>query len=212
MQGTFLTWHRWFIYNYEQKLQQCGYTGMGFSPATECQTASLTTCMPTGNLPYWEWGYDVKNPRNSPVFDGSDTSLGSDGAKVNHLPLILAPPGSTAPVSIKPGTGGGCVFGGPFANMKTHLGPVILPVYGVPGNFTGPPTGNPFDDNPRCLKRDLNPDAAQRFTSFRNTTSLILENDNIASFQGVLVRSLPCSPQTLGINKTPLPSKETAAS
>lgn len=27
MQGTFLTWHRWFIYTYEKKLQQCGYNG-----------------------------------------------------------------------------------------------------------------------------------------------------------------------------------------
>lgn len=148
-------------------------------------TANLAC--PTGNLPYWEWGFDVKNPRNSPVFDGSDTSLGSDGAKVEHLPLILTNPNSTVSVTLKPGTGGGCIFGGPFKNMTTHLGPVLMPVLGSNGVFTGPPTGNPYDDNPRCVKRDLNPDAAQRFTTFRNSTELILENNDIASFQGVMV-------------------------
>ncbi|KAK4217500.1 tyrosinase-like protein [Rhypophila decipiens] len=177
--GTFLTWHRWFIYTYEKKLQQCGYNG---------------------NLPYWEWGFDVKSPRNSPVFDGSDTSLGSDGAKVNHAPLILNPPGTTVPITLQPGTGGGCVYAGPFKNMTTHLGPVILPVYGAVGEFTGPPTGNPFDDNPRCLKRDLNPDGAKRFTTFRNTTELILENDNIAWFQGVLQGDGRFVDQSLGVH------------
>ena len=183
--GNFLTWHRWYIHVYEQKLQACGYTGMFSSSLLSYQTADLWC--PTGNLPYWEWGFDVQNPRDSPVFDGSDTSLGGDGAKVDHLPLILQNPNATVPISLAPGTGGGCIESGPFQNMTTHLGPVIMPVYGQVGVFTSGPTGNPYDDNPRCVKRDLNPDAAQRFTTFRNTTELILNNNEIKWFQGVLV-------------------------
>ncbi|KAK3321711.1 hypothetical protein B0H66DRAFT_552505 [Apodospora peruviana] len=163
--GSFLTWHRYFIHTYEKKLQACGYNG---------------------NLPYWEWGYDVKNPRNSPVFDGSDTSLGSDGVYFEHPGLKINTPGALIEVDLKPGTGGGCVYAGPFKNMTTHLGPVILPVYGVANTFTFAPSGNPFDDNPRCLKRDLNADAASRFTTFRNTTELILQNQNVEWFQGVM--------------------------
>lgn len=164
--GNFLTWHRYYIHVFEEKLKACGYTG---------------------NLPYWEWGFDVKNPRDSPVFDGSETSLGGDGAQIDHLPLILTNPNATVSVSLAPGTGGGCIASGPFKNMTTHLGPVNLPVYGQNGVFTSSPTGNPYDDNPRCVKRDLNPDAAQRFTTFRNTTELILQNTDIKWFQGVLV-------------------------
>lgn len=183
--GNFLTWHRYYIHVYEQKLKACGYTGMSTWRPPVHQIANLP-CL-TGNLPYWEWGFDVNNPRDSPVFDGSDTSLGGDGAKVDHLPLILTNPNATVSISLKPGTGGGCIASGPFKNMTTHLGPVLMPVYGENGVYTGPPSGNPNDDNPRCVKRDLNPDAAQRFTTFRNTTELILQNKEIKWFQGVLV-------------------------
>ncbi|KAK5651116.1 hypothetical protein OQA88_13255 [Cercophora sp. LCS_1] len=151
MSGDFLTWHRYFIHVYEQELQKCGYTG---------------------NLPYWEWGYDVDSPRDSPVFDGSDTSLGSDGAAIPHEGLVLTfPTGLSA--SFPPGTGGGCVNQGPFSNLALHLGPVVLPEYGTP-NFTM--NAHPELDNPRCLKRDLNPWIAKQWTSFRNTTELILQS------------------------------------
>ncbi|KAK4449660.1 tyrosinase-like protein [Podospora aff. communis PSN243] len=159
--GNFLTWHRYFIHIYEQKLKECGYNG---------------------NLPYWEWGFDVNSPKDSPVFDGSDTSLGSDGETIDHLPLILSfpqPDGSFNTLTIPPGTGGGCVNRGPFSNLTLHLGPVVLPEYGSPVvNF------NPFPerDNPRCLKRDLSSWVAKQWTSFRNTTDLILQSSNIFEF------------------------------
>lgn len=137
-----------------------------------------------GNLPYWEWGYDVNSPRNSPVFDGSDTSLGGDGDAISHAGYELTFPGQTAPASFPPGTGGGCVNTGPFAGMQTHLGPVILPNFGTT-NLTSVP--DPYADNPRCLKRDLNPYIAQHYTSFRNSTELILQKTNIADFQGEFV-------------------------
>ena len=137
-----------------------------------------------GNLPYWEWGFDVNSPRKSPVFDGSDTSLGGDGDAITHPGFILSQLGTTATISLALGTGGGCVTTGPFGNMVTRLGPVALPVYGST-NFSS--IANPLADNTRCLKRDLNPDAAKRFTSFRNTTELILQNNNVELFQAILV-------------------------
>ncbi|KAK4209636.1 tyrosinase-like protein [Rhypophila decipiens] len=158
--GNFLTWHRWYLHTYEAKLRECGYNG---------------------NLPYWEWGFDVNSPRDSPVFDGSDTSLGSDGAAIPHQGIQIVMPFTDLPIPFAPGTGGGCVFKGPFKNMTVHLGPVNLPLYGS-ANTTG--QENPALDNPRCLTRDLNPDVAKRVNSFRNTTRLILDHDNVGSFQG----------------------------
>ena len=139
-----------------------------------------------GNLPYWEWGLDASDPTKSPVFDGSDTSLGGNGDFIEHGALILTPPGSDVQLTFAPGNGGGCVTKGPFKDMVVHIGPVIVPIYGT-GNFSGPPTGNPFDDNPRCLTRDINPNVSKMFNTFRNSTELITKNKNIADFQGTLV-------------------------
>ena len=57
--------------------------------------------------------------------------------------------------------------------MVTHLGPISQP--------------DPTQDNARCLKRDLNADAAKRFTSFRNTTELILQSPTVKEFRTVMV-------------------------
>lgn len=140
--------------------------------------------MTTGNLPYWEWGYDVNSPRDSPVFDGSDTSLGSDGAAIPHAGIQITFPGSTTPMAFPPGTGGGCVNKGPFKDMTLHLGPVALPIYGSPNTTASPDI---YADNPRCLKRDLNPYIASKWSSFRNSTELILHKTNIADFTAELV-------------------------
>uniref|UniRef100_L2G955 Tyrosinase central domain-containing protein n=1 Tax=Colletotrichum fructicola (strain Nara gc5) TaxID=1213859 RepID=L2G955_COLFN len=69
MSATFLLWHRYYIHTYEEKLStECGYTG---------------------TLPYWEWSLDGDDPASSPIFDGSATSMGSDGAYVAHDGLVL---------------------------------------------------------------------------------------------------------------------------
>jgi tyrosinase len=163
MSATFLLFHRYFLFAYEEALEQCGWHG---------------------GLPYWEWGLDVDGPHKSPVFDGSDTSLGSDGTFVpNRQPQVLPLPGFTEPVILPPGTGGGCVIKGPFSDLLVRLGPFppdpdrFLPVEPVEGR------GN----NPRCLVRDLNADPLRRWSTFRNVTELILGYDNIRDFQGELV-------------------------
>lgn len=166
MSATFLLFHRYFLHTYEEALEACGWHG---------------------GLPYWEWGLDAADgPHRSPVFDGSDTSLGSDGEFVpNRPPDVLHLPGFSEPVIIPPGTGGGCVSRGPFSDLVVRLGPFPLdeerplPVEPVEGR----------DDNPRCLVRDLNADPLRRWSTFRNVTELILGYDNIREFHGVLVRA-----------------------
>ncbi|KAK4112451.1 tyrosinase-like protein [Canariomyces notabilis] len=163
--GNFLTWHRYFIHVYEQKLQACGYRG---------------------TLPYWDWGFDAESPRDSPVFDGSDTSLGSDGEFVPHPGLEILFPGATEPIVLAPGTGGGCVFAGPFANFTIRLGPISQP--------------DPTADNSRCLKRDMNADSIKRFASFRNTTDLIVQSQTIQSFQTTMEGDPRFVPGSLGVH------------
>jgi len=136
----------------------------------------------------------VNSPRDSPVFDGSDTSLGSDGAFIPHEGMQLIFPGYTTPTIFQPGTGGGCVTKGPFKDLVLHLGPVARPIYGTPNTTSA---ADPSQDNPRCLKRDLNPSIAKQWTSFRNTTELILYKTNIASFQGEFVRLKTLSPRPI---------------
>lgn len=164
LSGIFLTWHRYFTWAYEEKLRTaCGYTG---------------------TVPYWEWGLDIANPAASPVFDGSDTSLGGNGNFIPHQGLILTEPfNATALIPLPPGTGGGCVTTGPFANMVVHIGPVALAQYGTTAT-TGVP--DPLNDHARCLKRDLNPGVAAKYTSFLNTTSLILQNPTVEWFQAIM--------------------------
>jgi tyrosinase len=126
---------------------------------------------------------DIHNPSLSPVFDGSPTSLGGDGAFIPHQGLILPQALSGTLIPLQPGSGSGCVHSGPFANMTVHFGPIILPQYGAP-NYTGVP--DPLNDHARCLKRDLNAYVASRWNSFRNTTSLILNHNTIEMFQAIM--------------------------
>ncbi|KAF6820087.1 hypothetical protein CPLU01_12861 [Colletotrichum plurivorum] len=177
IKASFFTWHRYYLATFEQKLRtDCGYKGA---------------------LPYWEWGLDIANPAASPVFDGSDTSLGSDGAFIPHDGLRLRQPFSKNLIILQPGSGGGCVKSGPFHNMTVHIGPAALAQYGSekPFNVT-----NPLEDLPRCLKRDLNAYVATTYCSFRNTTALITEQKNIRDFGALLQGDDRFFPNTLGVH------------
>ncbi|KAK1655826.1 tyrosinase central domain-containing protein [Colletotrichum phormii] len=78
--------------------------------------------------------------------------------------------------------GGGCVETGPFSDMVVHVGPRLLWQYGTTTPLS---VDKPTEDHPRCLTRDLNKHIASRYSSLRNTTELILGNDNIEWFQAV---------------------------
>ncbi|RYP34487.1 hypothetical protein DL767_004263 [Monosporascus sp. MG133] len=137
----FLLFHRVYIWLFEEKLRTvCGYTG---------------------TFPYWEWGLDCGGVEQSPLFDGSPTSMGGNGERVNGSQGMF--PG---------GTGGGCVKEGPFSNYTVNLGPLTA--------------RNPLAHNPRCLKRDLNTQICRASASLKNTTEVMLESPNVELFQANL--------------------------
>lgn len=109
-----------------------------------------------------QWGLDAGSVENSPLFDGSETSLGSNGANVN----------TTNPGFFPGGSGSGCVTQGPFINYTVNFGPNTAK--------------DPLAYNPRCLKRDLNTQICAQWASLQNTTETILESPDIALFQANL--------------------------
>ncbi|KAE8140114.1 hypothetical protein BDV38DRAFT_280578 [Aspergillus pseudotamarii] len=125
--GLLLPWHRQFVYLWEKTLrEECGYNG---------------------SVPYWNWALDTDNLLESPVFDGSATSLSGNGAFDPDEPGPCTPGGICFPR----GTGGGCVESGPFKDFEVHLGPfpsALVKSYGaIPADA--------WDYNPRCLHRNL---------------------------------------------------------
>ncbi|CEL11601.1 hypothetical protein ASPCAL14702 [Aspergillus calidoustus] len=152
--GNFLTWHRYFTWAYEQALRnECGYKGY---------------------QPYWGWTKYADDPLNSPIFDGSEYSMGGDGSYIPH-PAAEVAPGLFLP----PGNGGGCVTSGPFTDFEVNLGPLFVTLQ-VPGVEAQNGTG--LNYNPRCLRRDVNVEAA-KWTTTEHVVDLIKNYRDISSFQ-----------------------------
>lgn len=144
LSASFLLFHRYYIWVYEELLRnECGYKGA---------------------FPYWDWGQDAHDLESSPIFNGSPTSMGSNGEYRRG--------GSGGFFGMPPGTGGGCLIEGPFSDRQVHLGP---------GN-----QATALDYNPRCISRDLNTPILARWASFRNTTDTILDSPNIEMFQALI--------------------------
>ncbi|OGM44332.1 tyrosinase [Aspergillus bombycis] len=157
--GTFLAWHRYFIYEFEQALRdECSYTG---------------------DYPYWNWGADADNMEKSQVFDGSETSLSGNGEYIPNQEDIKLLLGNYPAIDLPPGSGGGCVTSGPFKDYKLNLGPAALSLPG--GNMTA--AANPLTYNPRCLKRSLTTEILQRYNTFPKIVELILDNNDVWDFQ-----------------------------
>lgn len=144
--GNFMPWHRWFVYSYEKALRdECGYKGY---------------------QPYWDWPRYAAAPQDSPIFDGSETSLGGNGEFIVHDgPLLVSPSNSSLTLQLPPGVGSGNVTTGPFANMTVNLGPVG----GLNDTAPGPDGGLGY--NPRRLKRDLGPAVNERYANYSTTLS-----------------------------------------
>ncbi|KAJ5892138.1 N-acetyl-6-hydroxytryptophan oxidase ivoB [Penicillium subrubescens] len=153
--GLFLPWHRYFLWLFEKALrEECGYKGY---------------------LPYWNWPLWAGNLHESPLFDGSETSLSGDG-EYNPGEESL----SSGAVTILRGSGGGCVRRGPFKDITIHFGPFprsLLSATEIPAPR--------FDYNPRCLNRSLNSFVSTHFTSQTQVTRLLAAK-NIADFQMVM--------------------------
>jgi tyrosinase len=114
--GYLFAWHRHFVWVYEQALRkECGYKG------------------PT---PYWDWTLSADDPRRSPVFDGSATSMSGNGETIPHGGTFVSAFGLN--VTLPPGTGGGCVKDGPFANLQVRK-PYVACLTSMQHNPLSPP-------------------------------------------------------------------------
>ncbi|KAK8085916.1 hypothetical protein PG994_000890 [Apiospora phragmitis] len=97
------------------------------------------------NAAYWNWFECPDHLTDSPVFDGSDTSMGDDGDYFEHNGTLIA-----NSFLLPSGKGGGCVKSGPSANRTIHLGPLQPKMQGM-----SPVMTSIRDYNPRCLRRNL---------------------------------------------------------
>ncbi|KAK0713485.1 hypothetical protein B0T26DRAFT_782481 [Lasiosphaeria miniovina] len=124
------------------------------------------------------------DPANSPLFNGNESSMSGNGAKVAHQGIPI--PGAPRPYNLIPAAdGGGCVTTGPFKNMSVNLGP-IAPTLQVKAN----PRSDGLGYNPRCLRRDVNKNSAA-VTTANYTLDLITKNNNVYWFQTVMEGQFP---------------------
>lgn len=118
---------------------------------------------------------------DSPIFDGSETSLSGNGKFIaNRSDIVLGLSLGLPPIYLPTGTGGGCVTSGPFVNMSVNLGPSALD---EPGGVSASNPNGPLSYNPRCLKRDLTDYVVQNFANATAVLSNILDYDNIYDFE-----------------------------
>ncbi|VBB81647.1 Putative protein of unknown function [Podospora comata] len=121
------------------------------------------------------------DPANSPLFDGSEGSMGGNGAKANYNGIMIPGPYDRIP----PADGGGCVTTGPFKNMTVNLGP-IAPILQLTRN----PRADGLGYNPRCLRRDINKNSAA-VTSAKDVHDVITKNNDAHWFQTVMEGQFP---------------------
>ena len=155
--ADFLAWHRHFIFEFEQDLKNsCGYTG---------------------TLPYWDWAADAEAVDQSEIFNGDEYSMGSNGEYIGGRSDTYL---GLQDLNFPPGTGGGCVYSGPFSNTTytTNLGPIDSPYNNN--------VDNEFDYNPRCLVRDLNSWFSSRYNSHKNVADLVIGEDSVQYFQALM--------------------------
>lgn len=76
-------------------------------------------CGYKGYQPYWNWFTYQDNLRASPIFDGSDTSMGSDGSFIKHNGSV----GGAGKIFLPSGEGDVCITSGPSKNVQTNFGP-----------------------------------------------------------------------------------------
>ncbi|KAF2731581.1 Di-copper centre-containing protein [Polyplosphaeria fusca] len=153
--ANFMHWHRYYIYAYE--------------------TALKTECEFKGSQPYWNWAKYTDLPA-SPIFDGSETSMGGNGEAVSHKSGM---PGTPA------GPGGGCVKTGPFAGMNITLGP-LMPTMDAALKIPKNPRADGYGYNPRCLRRDVNNYFITNWMKPANLVAQITGNSAIGKFQDSL--------------------------
>ena len=142
------------------------------------ENALRDECGYPGYQPYWDWTTHADDMKVTPLFNGSALSLGGNGAPVVHAAVNATVPGVPVPqfIPCPPGSGGGCVVGGPWDNFTVTLGPVTP--YGAP-NATG------YEYNRRCLKRDFLQTLSSTYLNAGRVTDL-LTTSTMADFRRLL--------------------------
>lgn len=127
---------------------------------------------------YWDWTQSVGDISNSPVFDGSETSLSGDGD------------GDV----VADGAGARCVTSGPFKDFQIHMGPFDNTEF---GSYMTPPAHS-FDYNPRCLSRNFSTDL---FDLYNNETVVdgMLNAKDLISFLTLMDPAVELGPGAHGI-------------
>lgn len=133
-------------------------------------------------MQYWDWPKYASAPQDSPIFDGSPTSLGGNGESIVHDGPVLVAPDGLSTLPIPAGVGGGFVNTGPFANMSVNLGPVG----GLDGVAPGPDGGLGY--NPRGLKRDVGPAVNMRYANYSTVLSECILNFWRSAVSSLLTR------------------------
>lgn len=166
--GNFLSWHRYFTWQYEQTLRnECGYNG---------------------SQPYWNWALtssEMGGLNNSAVWDGSETSISGNGLYIPNRPdrLVRSDPShGLAPMRLPIGSGGGCVTSGPLKNYTVNLGPAGLALDNG-STIIDKPNGLKY--NPRCLKRDLTQQINDQYVNATSMVRTLIQPD-IWSFEWAL--------------------------
>ncbi|KAH7088058.1 hypothetical protein FB567DRAFT_494149 [Paraphoma chrysanthemicola] len=161
--GNFLSWHRYYTWAFEQMLRnECSYKD---------------------DFPYYNWAWWAEDPKSSPFFDGSETSLSGDGAFIAGRNSSCLPSDTSCLVRVQPGSGGGCVTSGPLKDWKVNMGP-LQTILKVPGGLPPNPQVNGLGHNPRCLSRDINIQASNE-TRDEAVSALIKDHSDIASFSNI---------------------------
>ncbi|KAI4618240.1 uncharacterized protein J4E87_007908 [Alternaria ethzedia] len=161
--GTFLAWHRYFTWQYEQALKnECGYKG---------------------TQPYWDWAKTAASGlEKSAMLDGSASSMSGNGKFIPGQGQVVIAGRGEPYIYIPAGTGGGCVTSGPFKDMKVNLGPVALSTT----NGTEIANGDGLSYNPRCLTRDLTDYSNKKWANATAIADLIINKKDIWQFEMVM--------------------------
>ncbi|KAI4938445.1 hypothetical protein J4E85_000885 [Alternaria conjuncta] len=161
--GTFLAWHRYFTWQYEQALKnECGYKG---------------------TQPYWDWAKTAASGlEKSAMLDGSASSMSGNGKFIPDQGQVVIAGRGEPYIYIPAGTGGGCVTSGPFKDMKVNLGPVALSTT----NGTEIANGDGLSYNPRCLTRDLTDYSNKKWANATAIADLIINKKDIWQFEMVM--------------------------
>ncbi|KAH8194712.1 hypothetical protein TruAng_011124 [Truncatella angustata] len=138
--GSFLSWHRYFIYSFERALQyECGYQG---------------------TLPYWNWGKTAKDPLNSPHMNGDKYSQGGNGVWDYHN--CTSPiPGCAYCIPVVEGRRGGCVETGPYAGRMCNISATSPSLVAA----DVPVAGTNLSCGPRCIRRNISPNITATFST-----------------------------------------------